>query len=409
MSSATLIVEVLTEELPPKALQALGEAFAATLVAGLRTRDFAAADVKAIAYATPRRLAVAIAGVLRTSPDKPYKQKLLPVAVAYDAAGAATPALVKKLAALGLADASSLKREGDGKAAVLIHEGIAPGSTLAAGLQQALDKAIAELPIPKVMSYAGPGSYYNDEKFVRPAHGVLALHGADVVPVRALGLASGRTTAGHRFLSRTDIAVATADAYEETLRAEGKVIASFAARRAQIVAALGKAANGATVIMPDALLDEVTALVEWPVVYAGTFDGAFLAVPHECLILTMQANQRYFAIADPGGSLTNRFLLVANLDPLDPSALVQGNERVLRARLADARFFFDQDRKTTLEARVDRFRAIVFHHKLGTQADRMERTRFVAKAIAARIGADPAASDRAALLAKADLVTDMVG
>ncbi len=259
------------------------------------------------------------------------------------------------------------------------------------------------------MSYAGPGSYYNDQKFVRPVHTLLALHGADVVPVGALGLTAGRTTSGHRFLSRSDVAVATADAYEETLEAEGKVVASFAERRAQIVAALGKAANDATVIMPDALLDEVTALVEWPTVFAGTFDAAFLSVPQECLILTMQANQRYFALADKSGRLVNRFLLVSNLAPADPSAIVQGNERVLRARLADARFFFDQDRKTKLEARVDRLRSIVFHNKLGTQADRMDRVRFIAKAIAAKIGADPAAADRAALLAKADLVTDMVG
>jgi glycyl-tRNA synthetase beta chain len=276
-------------------------------------------------------------------------------------------------------------------------------------LQNALDDAIAKLPIPKVMSYAGPGSYYSDQKFVRPVHKLLALHGADVVSINALGLAAGRTTSGHRFLSRPDIAIATAEAYEEALRAEGKVIASFAERRAQIVAALGKAANGTTVIMPDALLDEVTALVEWPAVFAGTFDAAFLSVPQECLILSMQANQRYFALADKSGRLVNRFLLVANLDPADPSAIIRGNERVLRARLADARFFYDQDRKTKLEARVERLRGIVFHNKLGTQADRMDRVRFLAKAIAAMIGADSAAADRAAQLAKADLVTDMVG
>lgn len=409
MTSATLIVELVAEELPPKALKKLGEAFAETLVAGLRARDFVAAGARVSAYATPRRLAVSIANVRSDSPDKPYKQKLLPVSIAYDAAGEATPALRKKLAALGLPDASSLKRESDGKADALFHEGTAPGVALSVGLQAALDDAITQLPIPKVMSYAGPGSYFNDEKFVRPAHSLLALHGADIVPINALGLAAGRTTAGHRFLSRPDIAVATADAYEETLRAEGKVVASFAERRAQIVAALENAADGAIVIMPDALLDEVTALVEWPAVFAGTFDAAFLAVPQECLILTMQANQRYFALADNRGRLANRFLLVANLDPADSSALVQGNERVLRARLSDARFFFDQDRKTKLEARVERLRSIVFHNKLGTQADRVARMRFLAKSVATRIGADPAAADRAARLAKADLVTDMVG
>jgi len=409
MSTATLVVELLSEELPPKALKQLGAAFAESLVAGLLGRDFVAAGAKVTAFATPRRLAVEIANVRAMSPDKPFKQKLLPVSVAFDAAGTPTPTLTKKLAALGLADASSLKRESDGKADALFHEGIAPGVALAAGLQAALDDAIAKLPIPKVMSYAGPGSYYNDQKFVRPVHTLLALHGADVVPVTALGLAAGRMTSGHRFLSRPDIAVAAADAYEETLEAEGKVVASFADRRAQIVAALGKAAVGAAVIMPDALLDEVTALVEWPAVFAGTFDAAFLAVPQECLILTMQANQRYFALADKAGRLTNRFLLVSNLAPADPSAIIQGNERVLRARLSDARFFYDQDRKMKLEARVLRLRSIVFHNKLGTQAERMDRVRFLAREIAARMGADSAAADRAAQLAKVDLVTDMVG
>ena len=214
---------------------------------------------------------------------------------------------------------------------------------------------------------------------------------------------------GHRFLSRGEIEIATADAYEETLRAEGKVIASFAERRTQIVCALEAAASGATILMPDALLDEVTALVEWPAVYAGTFDRAFLAVPQECLILTMQQNQKYFALADAAGRLTNRFLIVSNLATADPSAIIQGNERVLRARLADAEFFFDQDRKTRLASRVDRLRSIVYHNKLGTQADRMDRVRNIATRIAPLLGADAELADRAAMLAKADLVTDMVG
>jgi glycyl-tRNA synthetase beta chain len=411
VSTATLVVELLTEELPPKALGRLGEAFANLLVTGLRSGDFLSPDSKVTPYATPRRLAVAITGVRAVAPDKPFKEKLLPVSVAFDARGQPTPALLGKLKAKQLAhiDPSTLLREADGKGEALFYADIAKGGPLVAGLESALDEAMVKLPIPKVMSYAGPDSYYNNERFVRPAHGLMALHGAEVVPVQALGLTAGRTTAGHRFLSRPDLAIATADAYEETLRAQGKVIASFAERRALIVALLGKAASGATVIMPYALLDEVTALVEWPAVFAGTFDDAFLAVPQECLILTMQANQRYFALADHAGGLLNRFLMVSNLDPADPSAIIQGNERVLRARLADARFFFDQDRRTKLETRVDRLRSIVFHNKLGTQADRMDRLRFLAKAIAVKIGADDAGADRAAQLAKADLVTEMVG
>jgi len=409
MTTATLLVELVTEELPPKALKRLGLAFAGDLVAKLAAGGFAKDGTSYTHFATPRRLGVSIPDVAATSPDKPFKQKLLPVSVAFDAAGKSTPALGKKLAALGLPDASSLKRESDGKTESLFHEGVAPGVPLAAGLQAALDAAIANLPIPKVMSYAAPGSYYNNEKFVRPAHRLVALHGADGVPVTALGLAAGRTTEGHRFVGRREIEVSTAEAYADELWAEGKVVASFVLRRAAIEKALAAQLGGTTLIAPDALLDEVTALVEWPVVYAGTFDPAFLAVPQECLILTMQQNQKYFPLADAKGKLTHRFLLVSNVETRDPAAIIAGNERVLRARLADAKFFYDHDRRQPLAARVEKLRSVVYHGKLGSQADRIERVRILAGRIAAKIGADPAAADRAALLAKADLVTDMVG
>jgi len=271
-----------------------------------------------------------------------------------------------------------------------------------------LEEAIQGLPIPKAMSYAGAG-YWNDEKFVRPAHGLVALHGADVVPVRALGLDAGRASSGHRFLGRRDVSIATADAYAPTLEAEGRVVPGFDARRAVIEQALAKAAQGDRAIAPDALLDEVTSLVEWPVVYAGTFDPAFLAVPQECLILTMQQNQKYFALTDEHGAMRARFLVVSNLETRDPAAIVAGNERVLRARLADAKFFFDQDRKQRLDTRLPRLASVVYHQKLGSQADRVERIRALARAFAPSLGADPALADRAAQLAKADLVTDMVG
>ena len=288
-------------------------------------------------------------------------------------------------------DLATLTREHDGKTESLYYAAVAKGGHLATALQGALDDVLAKLPIPKVMSYAAPGSYYNDVKFVRPAHRLVALHGANVVPVRALDLTAGRVTGGHRFLSGDDIAVATADAYAPTLEAEGKVIPSFAARRAAIVVGLEGAAGNATPIMPDALLDEVTALVEWPAVYAGTFDAAFLDVPQECLILTMQLNQRYFALADDTGKLINRFLLVSNIETTDPSAIVSGNERVLRARLADAKFFFDQDRRQSLESRLPKLACVVYHNKLGTQADRSARVGAVAAAIAGRIGCRPRA------------------
>jgi glycyl-tRNA synthetase beta chain len=411
MSKATLLVELFTEELPPKALKKLGEAFADGIAAGLASRDFLEADSAVTGFATPRRLAVTITDVRAVAPDKAFKEKLLPVNLAFDADGKPTPALVGRLKARQLShiDLAMLTREHDGKTESLYYAAVAKGGHLATALQGALDDVLAKLPIPKVMSYAAPGSYYNDVKFVRPAHRLVALHGADVVPVHALALTAGRVTGGHRFLSGDDIPVATADAYAPTLEAEGKVIPSFAARRAAIVVGLEGAAGNATPIMPDALLDEVTALVEWPAVYAGTFDAAFLDVPQECLILTMQLNQRYFALADDAGKLINRFLLVSNIETTDPSAIVSGNERVLRARLADAKFFFDQDRRQSLESRLPKLASVVYHNKLGTQADRSARVGAVAAAIAGELGADRAQALRAARLAKADLVTDMVG
>ena len=411
MSAATLVVELLTEELPPKALKSLGEAFAAGLAAGLRTRDFLLPESETTAFATPRRLAVSITHVLAAAPDKPFKERLLPVSVAFDAEGRATQALLGKLKArqLSQCDPQSLQRAHDGKTEVLYYVGVAHGGPLVGALQSALAEAVAGLPMVKVMSYARPGSYYNDQKFVRPAHRLLALHGAEIVPVSLLGLAAGATTAGHRFASRPDIAIVHADAYAPTLEAEGKVLPGFAQRRSRIVAGLTTAAGGANIALHDALLDEVTALVEWPKVYAGGFDAAFLAVPQECLILTMQQNQKYFALRRSDGRLDNRFLLVSNLEPRDAQAIIAGNERVLRARLADAKFFYDQDRKVPLVSRVPALDGVVYHRKLGTQGQRVSRLRGLARPIAAEIGADPALADRAALLAKADLVTAMVG
>ncbi len=426
-ATATLLVELLTEELPPKALSRLGEAFADGVASGLRVRGYLDPQSAITPFATPRRLAVAVTKVGSVAPDAEVIDKLMPAKVAFDASGKPTEAYRKKLAGLGrpelfllgradLADgidaASGADRmyvASDGKADYVYRRSLAKGQPLVRGLQETLDETLAKLPIPKVMSYAGAGGYYNDVKFVRPAHRLIALHGADVVAVTALGLAADRITAGHRLLSRNDIAIVTAEAYEETLRAEGKVVAAFGERRAAIVAGLRGAAAGATVIMPDALLDEVTALVEWPAVYGGAFDPAFLTVPQECLILTMQQNQKYFALADEEGKLVPRFLVVSNMETAAPRAIIEGNERVLRARLADARFFFDQDRKLRLEARVPRLSSVVYHNKLGTQLDRANRLVQLSEALARMIGADPSAAMRAAHLAKADLTTDMVG
>ncbi|GIZ52980.1 glycine--tRNA ligase subunit beta [Noviherbaspirillum aridicola] len=405
----TLLVELLTEELPPKALARLGDAFAAGIFNGLRARDFVEADAVATAYASPRRLAVTITRVRATSPDKSIREKVLPVSVALDKDGNPTAPLAKKLAALGFPDLTpaDLERAQDGKAESFFYTYTAPGGALGKGLQAALEETVARLPIPKVMSYQRPDG--DTVQFVRPAHKLIALHGAEEVPVALLGLQAGRVTLGHRFLSTGDIAIADADSYAQTLEVQGKVIASAAARKERIRAALLDKAGDDRVLMPESLLDEVSALVEWPVVYACRFEESFLAVPQECLILTMQTNQKYFALTDAAGRLRSRFLIVSNLETPDPQHIIGGNERVVRPRLSDAKFFFEQDKKRKLADRVAGLASVVYHNKLGTQAQRTERVAALAEKIAAATGADAALARRSAQLAKADLLTDMVG
>lgn len=417
MSVQNLLVELFVEELPPKALKKLGEAFAGVLLEQLKAQGLASNESKLTAFASPRRLAAHVTAVASQAADKSVTQKLMPVSVGLDASGNATPALLKKLQALG-ADASvvtKLRRAMDGKAEALFHDSTAKGVTLADGLQKALHESLARLPIPKVMTYQLADGW-SDVKFVRPAHALVALHGKDVVPVQALGLEAGRTTQGHRFEAATpSVSIPDADAYARTLQEQGAVIAGFAERRAEIERQLQEAAakvgGGAHPIEDDALLDEVTALVERPNVLTCQFEPEFLQVPQECLILTMKANQKYFPLLDAGGKLTNRFLVVSNIRPQDASAVIGGNERVVRPRLADAKFFFDQDRKKTLESRVPGLAKVVYHNKLGTQGERIERVRAIAKVIGAQMGSDHLAheADIAARLAKADLLTDMVG
>ncbi|MEJ5210924.1 MAG: glycine--tRNA ligase subunit beta, partial [Burkholderiales bacterium] len=336
----SLLVELLVEELPPKALRRLGEAFADGLYAGLEARGLTTADSRPTPYASPRRLAVHISAVAARAPDRPVSHKLMPVAVGLDAEGRPTAALLKKLAALGLdaEAAAQLRRVAEGKGEVLYYDSIAPGAHLAEALQQALDATLASLPIPKVMSYQLRDGW-TTVHFVRPAHGLLALHGAEVVPVSALGLAAGRTTQGHRFEARQKpVVISHADAYARELEADGAVIAGFEARRAEIARQLAAAAQALgedlRPVEDEGLLDEVTALVERPNVLVGRFDEAFLDVPPECLILTMKANQKYFPLLDAQGRLTNRFLIVANVTPADPAPVIAGNERVVRPRLA---------------------------------------------------------------------------
>ena len=410
-----LLVELFVEELPPKALKKLGEAFGEALASDLRAQGLTSDASALTVYASPRRLAAHLTAVLGTAPDKPVSHKLMPVAVGLGADGAATPALLKRLSVLG-ADASAvarLRRQQDGKADALFLDQVAPGATLAAGLQRALTAALAALPIPKLMQYQLADGW-TSVSFVRPAHGLVALHGADVVPVSVLGLQAGRQTRGHRFeAARPVLEFAHADDYERVLEQEGAVIAGFAARRAQIVLQLQAAASavGLLPVDDDALLDEVTALVERPNVLLAQFEPEFLAVPQECLILTMKANQKYFPLLDAAGKLTHRFLIVSNIRPADASRVIEGNERVVRPRLADAKFFYDQDRKRTLASRVPGLARVVYHGKLGTQGERAERVRHIARAIGEQLGGLALAdlADEAATLAKADLLTDMVG
>ncbi|HEY6897955.1 MAG TPA: glycine--tRNA ligase subunit beta, partial [Rhodocyclaceae bacterium] len=413
--SKNLLVELFVEELPPKALKKLGEAFSQTLLQSLKAQGLAGDDAVVTAYASPRRLAAHVSAVAAQAADRQVAQKLMPATVGLDAAGNATPALLKKLAALG-ADASAvagLRRENDGKAEVLFFDSTAKGATLAEGLQKALEAALAALPIPKVMTYQLADGW-STVNFVRPAHKLVALHGAEVVPISILGLSAGRETQGHRFeAANPTVSIKDADSYAQQLESEGAVIPGFNARRAEIVKQLTAAAAkaGGTPIDDDALLDEVTALVERPNVLIGQFEQAFLEVPQECLILTMKANQKYFPLLDAAGKLTNKFLIVSNIRPADASAVIGGNERVVRPRLADAKFFFDQDRKKPLESRVLGLAKVVYHNKLGTQGERVQRVCAIARAIGAQLGGDVLAqqADQAALLSKADLLTDMVG
>ncbi|MGV3580792.1 MAG: glycine--tRNA ligase subunit beta [Methylophilus sp.] len=415
MSEKNLLVELFVEELPPKALKKLGESFSSTLLEVLKTQGLVTEGAKVSYFATPRRLAAHITLVSDKAADKQVAQKLMPASVGLDASGNATPALVKKLQTLD-ADESAvakLRKEHDGKTDILFLDATLAGATLQEGLQKALEEALAKLPIPKVMTYQ-INDGWESVNFVRPAHGLVALHGSEVVPVSVLGLAAGNTTQGHRFEAKvSSITLKNSDTYAAQLKTEGAVIASFEERRAEIVRQLDVAAakQGLKPIQDDALLDEVTALVELPNVLLGQFETEFLEVPQECLILTMKANQKYFPLLDANEKLTNKFLIVSNINPADPSAVVGGNERVVRPRLADAKFFFDQDRKKTLDSRVAGLGKVVYHNKLGSQGERNQRVVKIAGQIASELGDATlvAKAELAARLSKADLVTDMVG
>jgi len=405
--SSTLLIELFTEELPPKALPRLAASFAETIATELKKLGFVAADAQAVEYASPRRLAVSLPGVLAVQPDRMVEKKGPAVAAGYKD-GQPSPALLGFARSVGLAadQLDQLVQGSDGKQDVYIYRAEKQGEPLAAHLSAIVADALKKLPAPKLMRWGS-----RDSQFIRPVHGLVMLHGDQVVAGEVLGFAAGRVTGGHRFLSQGAVTIADADSYAETLRQQGRVVASFSERRAAIVAALNSkaAAHGARIAGGDALIDEVTALVEWPVVLEGSFEEDFLKVPQECLILTMQQNQKYFPLLDASGKLTHRYLIVSNLETADPRFIVNGNARVLRARLSDAKFFYEQDQKHRLDSRVARLAEVVYHNKIGSQLERVARLEAVAAAIAGELGADQALAGRAAYLAKADLLTDMVG
>ena len=419
-----LLVELFVEELPPKALNKLGESFANVLFESLKAQGLTLENASVTAFATPRRLAAHVMYVKDKADDKQVSQKLMPASVGLDANGKATPALLKKLQSLGLdlsqveSAVANLKNDNN----TLFLDALQAGVGLSEGLQKALDEAINKLPIPKVMTYQLADGWSN-VSFVRPAHGLLAMHGSSTLHITALGLQSSNVTHGHRFEAKNEtITINHADSYAKQLLEEGAVIASFAERKAEIARQLTAAAAKQNLkpIDDDALLDEVTALVERPNVLLGQFEEIYLDVPQECLILTMKANQKYFPLLDKNDKLTNKFLIVSNISPADPSAVIQGNERVVRPRLADAKFFFDQDRKKTLESRIAGLDKVVYHNKLGSQGERNKRVVKIAESIAEMLqnnnmpnnmgGADLVQkAGLAAKLSKTDLVTDMVG
>ncbi|AXE36560.1 glycine--tRNA ligase subunit beta [Chromobacterium phragmitis] len=402
--NATLLIELLTEELPPKALPRLAASFAQTIAEELKKAQFAAADAEAVVYASPRRLAVQLPGVLAVQPDQ-HVTRQGPAVAAGMKDGQPTPALAGFARSCGV-EVSALSIVNNGKQDVYAYSSAKAGEALSTALADVVTLALKKLPVPKLMRWGD-----SDVQFVRPVHGLIMLHGDKVIDGEVLGLKSGNATRGHRFLSQGEVSIANADAYARAMHEQGKVIASFDARRELIRHKLAEAAAklGATIAAPDELFDEVAALVEWPVVLEAGFEAEFLNVPQECLILTMQQNQKYFPLLDQNGKLMNRFLLVSNIAPQDPSFVVGGNERVLRARLSDAKFFYEQDKKHRLDSRLSRLANVVYHNKIGSQLERVERLQSIAGAIAHLLGADAALAARAAYLAKADLVTDMVG
>jgi glycyl-tRNA synthetase beta chain len=405
----SVLVELLTEELPPKSLKRLSDTFGAGVHDGLKEKYFLGEQSKVEIFATPRRLAVRVSAVAAKQRDRVVERKGPSIQAGVGADGKPTPALLGFARSCGT-DVAKLERRKDDKGEYFLFSSRQKGEPLAAHLAGIVETALKKLPVAKLMRW-GSG----DAQFVRPVHGVILLHGGKVIPGVVLGLKSGNKTLGHRFLSEGWLTIKRAGDYEKVLAKQGEVIASFEQRSAMIVRELDKAAvklgKGVAWRLGKEmdLVNEVASIVESPRVYVGAFDAAFLEVPRECLVVSMQQHQKYFPLADAQGKLLARFLFVSNMHPTDASQIIHGNERVLRARLSDAKFFFDQDRKTKLVERVTRLGGVVYHNKLGSQLERVQRIQKIALGVASLLHVDASSVERAAYLAKADLLTDMVG
>jgi len=397
------LVEVGTEELPPKALHGLEEAFTSGIRAGLVKAGLEHGDL--VSYATPRRLAVWVKRLAARQPDQDIKRKGPPVAAAFDAAGAPTRAATAFAESCGTT-VESLQRIDEGKGTFLFFVGTKPGALATELIPGIVKASLDALPIPRRMHWGA-----SDAEFVRPVHWLIMLYGKDVLPVTLLDTVAGNMTRGHRFHAPKPLRITTPATYESTLLQRGYVRPSFGGRRESILAQVTTAAGelGGRALISDALLDEVTALVEWPVPIAGRFEERFLALPREVLISTLEEHQRYFPIEDEQGRLMPCFITISNIESRDPSKVQEGNERVVRPRLADAAFFWEQDRKRPLGSLREALDKVTFHVKLGSLGDKTRRIRALAGEIAAIGNKERAETERAAELCKCDLLTAMVG
>jgi glycyl-tRNA synthetase beta chain len=397
------LMELGTEELPPKSLRELEKAFATSFTTGLDQAGIAHGEIQS--FATPRRIAVLVKRLAPSQPEQHIKRKGPPVMAAFDPSGAPTRAAQAFAESCGV-PIDSLQRVEEGKGTFLYFVGTKPGRTSTELLPGIATAALAALPIPKRMRWGS-----SDAEFIRPVHWLVMLYGKDVVPCRLLDTDASNETRGHRFMSGKPIRLSSPTGYAKALRERGFVLADFAERRERIREQVAARANelGGKALISDALLDEVTSLVEWPVALAGRFEDRFLSLPREVLISTLQDHQRYFAVEGSDGALLSWFITVSNIESKDPDKVRAGNERVVRPRLADAAFFWEQDRKQPLAARRDGLDAVTFQAKLGSVGDKTRRVRALAGDVASAIGADRTAAERAAELSKCDLLSAVVG